>query len=66
MNIDTAGEILGLIHQYGGIHELHHKQWLLDQIVRKLTADFYQDWVTDFNNDGDGTPEDNWNEGVAP
>lgn len=30
-------KVLQIIARYGGIDELHHKQWLLDQVVRILT-----------------------------
>jgi hypothetical protein len=29
---------LGIIHQFGGIDGAHHKQWVLDQVVRALTG----------------------------
>lgn len=31
-------EALHLIHQFGGIDGAHHKQWVLDQLVRTLTG----------------------------
>ena len=35
---DPTIEALRLIHDLGGIDGGHHKQWLLDQIVRTLTG----------------------------
>jgi len=62
-------EALKLIFQYGGIDGNHHKQWVLDQVVRTLTGseEEYQAWVklyqeADENND----PQYMWDEGIAP
>jgi len=38
-------EALGLIDQYGGIDGEHHKIWVLDQVVRRLTGANYAEWV---------------------
>jgi len=51
-----------LIYQYGGIDGSHHKQWLLDQVVRILCGDDYQDWVDSWNDEGGGE----WDTGIAP
>lgn len=60
---------LDLIKAWGGIDGDHHKQWLLDQIVRTLCLDDdeYEAWVNDYNADSEdagGYPE--WETGVAP
>lgn len=34
-------KILQLIKKYGSIDGAHHKQWVLDQIVRIITVDDY-------------------------
>lgn len=57
---------LDLISQYGGTDGGHHKQWVLDQVVRALTGDDYPEWVRQ-QKDGDDGPETyEWDEGTAP
>lgn len=41
----------------------HHKQWLLDQVVRLLAGDKYADWVRDFNAGEDGPDTYTWDTG---
>lgn len=55
---------LELVTQYGGIEGEHHKQWLLDKVVRTLleSPDKYRRFVENFN-DPDYT---DWDEGIAP
>lgn len=42
-------DALGIISRHGGFDEAHHKQWVLDQVVRILlssdTDDLYHEWV---------------------
>ena len=67
MNIDNAKrqEALDLIAQYGGVDGAHHKQWLLDQLVRKL-ANNYEEWVERYQDGEDGAETYLWDEGIAP
>lgn len=55
--IDVA---LDLISDYGEIDGAHHKQWVLDQVVRALCedSDAYSAWVVARG----GT----WDKGIAP
>jgi len=59
-------EALALLHQHGGTDGGHHKQWLLDQILRALTGDGYDAWVKDYSNGEDGPQTYEWDEGIAP
>ncbi len=56
---------LELIHRYGGIDGDHHKQWVLDQVVRAL-ADDYDAWVREHKAGDDGPDTYEWDEGIAP
>lgn len=58
-------EALQLIHSYGGIDGEHHKQWVLDQVVRVL-ADDYEHWVKLQRDGEDGPDTYTWDEGIAP
>lgn len=55
-----------LIKEYGGIDGSHHKQWLLDRIIRRLLVDDYQKWVDEYQNGEDGPETYQWDEGIAP
>lgn len=53
-----------LIARYGMIDGAHHKQWLLDQVLRTiLTADEYSSWREEMDSDPEYEP---WDEGIAP
>ncbi len=61
-------DALDLITSYGGIDGGHHKQWVLDQIVQKLTGNKrgYRAWVKQFERGEDGPQTYSWDEGIAP
>lgn len=40
----------------------HHKRWVIDQIVRALTGDFYPDYIAGWEQSEGRT----WDEGIAP
>lgn len=52
--------------QYGGIDGEHHKEWVIDQMVRALTGDSYESFVANAKNGEDGPDTYEWSEGVAP
>lgn len=60
--------IEALITRYGGIDGAHHKQWVLDQIVRTATGggDDYADWVRAYEAGDDGPKTYEWDQGIAP
>ena len=59
-------EILDLIFGYGEYDGGHHKQWLIDQIVRKLTKNNYEKWVERYQEGFDGQNTYAWDTGIAP
>lgn len=50
-----------LAHLYGGIDGAHHKDYLIDQMVRSLTEQRYDRFVKEIEEDGG-----EWNEGSPP
>lgn len=54
------------IAEYGGIDGAHHKQWVIDQMVRALTGDGYEAWVVRQRDGDDGPDTYEWDEGIAP
>ena len=59
-------KVLDIICCFGGIDGGHHKQWLLDEIVKTLTAGEYQDWVNKYETGETGPKEYEWDVGIAP
>ena len=66
LECETCKAVQQLVFEYGGIDGGYHKQWVLDQIIRKIYGDDYDKWVQSYmaGEDGPGTYE--WNEGVVP
>lgn len=44
----------------------HHDTWIVDQMVRALTGESYDAWVSDVKNGDDGPETYFWSTGVAP
>ena len=49
------------ILQNGWYEGAHHKQWVLDQILRMLTGPKYEDWVSCFE-----SKFGEWDTGISP
>lgn len=63
---DRTARALEVIRSYGGIDGAHHKQWVIDQVVRALTGDGYEAWVKAQRAGDDGPDTYEWDEGIAP
>jgi len=57
---------LKLIRDYGGFDGAHHKQWVLDQVVRNLTKGGYMEWVRGYETEDDDPRAYVWDEGIPP
>lgn len=57
---------IDLIVERGGIDGAHHKNWVLDQVVRILAGDRYYQIVADARYGEDGPGTYSWDEGIAP
>lgn len=62
---EKINHALQLILQYGSIDGGHHKQWVLDQVVRILSPD-YKGWVAQHNDGEEGPETYEWSAGIAP
>lgn len=51
-----------VIDQYAGIDGCHHKQWVIDQVLRCLLQSDYEEWVAELEKDC----ESEWDTGIAP
>jgi len=63
--MDRIAVALHFINEYGDVKGNHHKQWLIDQLVRVL-ADNYNEWVIKHNTGEHGPDTYSWDEGIAP
>lgn len=52
--------------QYGGIDGDHHKAWVIDQMVRILAGDRYEQVVRDACDGEDGPDTYSWEVGIPP
>ena len=59
-------QAVSIIGQYGGIDGGHHKQWILDQVVRVLVGGAYSEWVRNQESGECGPDTYEWDEGIAP
>lgn len=60
-------KVLDLIFEYGQIDGGHHKAWVIDQTVRILTGDKYNEFVKKYEIDEEtGEKEWTWKNGIAP
>jgi len=68
MDKNKEEKILNTIERYGMISGSHHKQWILNEILKTTLGDKYDEWVKEFNSYKDENNEmyDNWDVGVAP
>ena len=58
---------LEIAFQYGQIDGDHHKTWVIDQMVRTLTGDKYNEFVKEYETDEEtGEEEWSWKNGIAP
>lgn len=53
------------IYQAGGVGDVHHKQWVIDQVVRILcdSEDAYNTWVNNYKAGDNGPDTYDWDEG---
>ena len=59
-------EALRLLIRYGQIDGEHHKTWVIDQAVRILTGNYYDELIAAANDGEDGPETYDWDVGIAP
>ena len=64
--VDRIARALRVADDYALDDGAHHKMWVIDQMVRELTGDKYDQWVRDYQNGEDGPDTYEWDEGIAP
>lgn len=61
-----AEEAIEIAVRFGGIDGGHHKAWVIDQMVRALSGDKYEQVVSDACSGEDGPCTYEWDCGIAP
>lgn len=57
---------VNLALSYGQIDGDHHKTWVIDQMLRVLTGNGYEQTIVDYCDGEDGPDTYSWDEGIAP
>ena len=63
---DKIRNAIAMIEDHGGYDGAHHKQWVLDQTLKILLGEQYENWVKDYQDGVDGPETYLWEEGTAP
>ena len=59
---DIINNAIDLAYQYAQIDGDHHKMWTIDQILRILLGNNYDNFVKEYEEDGEYA----WDTGIAP
>lgn len=51
---------------WGGIDGGHHKMWTIDQMLRVLLGDKYEEEIKKWEDGEDGPETYSWDEGITP
>ncbi len=62
MMSDRVRDALTVAKEHGDTDGAHHKAWVIDQMVRKLTGTAYESWVKDYEENATFV----WPTGIAP
>lgn len=66
MSDTRIAQAISIAVKYGGIDGAHHKTWVIDQMVRVLAQDNYEQIVADACDGEDGPNTYEWDVGIAP
>lgn len=64
--LPPAERALQIAFMYGSYDGGHHKMWVIDQMVRALAGDKYDEWIKNFQNGEDGPNTYEWDVGIPP
>jgi len=63
---EKIDEAISMAVQFGGIDGAHHKDWVIDQMVRILAGNNYSKIVKEACHGEDGANTYSWEVGIAP
>lgn len=59
---EVIDKVRNIAYEYGQIDGAHHKTWVIDQIIRELLGTEYDNFIKEYEEDGEYT----WDIGIAP
>lgn len=66
-NKERINKALEVAFQYAGYDGSPHKMWVIDQMIRALTGENYNEWIEHWCNPHEEDPETyEWDVGIAP
>ena len=65
-NAERIDKAIQISLDYGQIDGAHHKQWVIDQVLRMLAGQTYATIIEEYRNGIDGPDTYEWDEGIAP
>lgn len=63
---ERVEKAIAIAIRYGGIGEAHHKAWVIDQMVRVLAGENYEQIIREANEGDDGPNTYDWDTGIIP
>lgn len=63
---ERVNDALNLAVHCGGTDESHHQTWVIDQMVRILAGDRYEQIIAEARAGENGPETYDWNVGIAP
>jgi len=63
---EKIAEAIGLGLRFGDEDGGHHKMWVIDQMIRILSGDNYDNLIKEYSNGEDGENTYEWDCGIAP
>lgn len=63
---EKVEDAIGMILENGGFDGNHHKQWVLDQTLRILLGDRYDERMREYRGPDENGDTYSWDEGIAP
>lgn len=66
LTADGKAEALELLFRYGQLKDSREKDWLIDQVVRRLAGNHYEDFVDIYSFDEDFGNSYSWSQGESP
>ena len=63
---EKVQQAIDLAVQHGSIDGDHHKAWVIDQMVRLLAGERYDEVIREAKAGEDGPETYDWNVGIAP
>lgn len=63
---ERIDEAISLAVRFGGIDGAHHKTWVIDQMVRVLAGNRYDELIHEAKDGENGPDTYSWDVGIAP